>query len=187
MKVTNAFAQLFAILSFLTLGCLLIIVSLRLLAFDDAILKLQEIYQSPWRSAQVGVVGFLFIVLGIAFSKELVKSGRPNEALIFQSEIGPVVVSTSAIQSAALKALKRFTLVRKAKVKVNINGKNVEIKLRLILWSGSHAADSLAEIQKEILGRASRLLGPENQITVTCDVKGLEDAETVFPSSPGSK
>ena len=45
MKVANAFAQLFAILAFLTLGSLMIIVSLHLLAFDDAILKVQEIIQ----------------------------------------------------------------------------------------------------------------------------------------------
>ena len=62
MKVTSALAQLFAIFSFLTLGSLMIIVSLHLLAFDDAILKLQEIYQNPWRSVQVGVVGLVFII-----------------------------------------------------------------------------------------------------------------------------
>ena len=69
MKVTTAFSQLLAIFSFLTLGSLLILVSLHLLAFDDAILKLQEIYQDPWRAAHVGIVGLLLIVLGIVFSK----------------------------------------------------------------------------------------------------------------------
>jgi hypothetical protein len=183
MKVTSAFAQLFAIFSFLTLGSLMIIVSLRLLAFDDAILKLQEIYQSPWRSVQVGVVGLVFIILGINFSKTLVKSGRPNEAVIFHSEIGPMVVSASAIEMAALKAIKHFTLVKKARIKINISGKDVEVKLRLKLWAGGSVPSILGELQEAVSSRVGRLLGPENQVTVTCDVKGMEDSESSVQES----
>lgn len=183
MKVGNAVAQLFAIFSFLTLGSLLIIVSLHLLAFDDAILKLQEIYQDPWRSVQVGVVGLVFIVLGIAFSKMLVKAGRPNEAVIFRSDAGPVVVSAGAIDNAARKTLKRFPLVKNAKIKIDITGKDVHVKLRLILWSGIPVPTLLAELQQEVQARVKRLLGEENQVVVTCDVKGIEESETNFENS----
>ncbi len=180
MKVGSAFAQLFAIFSFLTLGSLLIIVSLHLLAFDDAILKLQEIYQNPWRSVQVGIVGLVFIILGLAFSKMLVKAGRPNEAVIFHGDIGPVMVSAGTLENATLKTLKRFTLVKSAKVKVNIKGKDVELKLRLVLWSGAQVPTLLAELQQEVQARVKRLLGPENQVTVVCDVKGVEETHDVF-------
>ena len=175
MKVTNAFAQLFAIIAFLTLGSLMIIVSLHLLAFDDAILKIQEIYQSSWRSVQVGLVGLTFIVLGLAFAKILVKEGRPNEAVIFQSEIGPMVVSSTTLGNAATKAVKRFPLVKSVKVKVNIIGRNIEIKLRLVLWNGGHVPAILSELQQEVQQRVKRLLGAENQLIVICDVKGIED------------
>jgi hypothetical protein len=175
MKVTNAFAQIFAILALLTLGSLMIIVSLHLLAFDDAILKVQEIYQSPWRSAQVGVVGLVFIVLGLAFAKMLVKAGRPNEAVFFQSEIGPMVVSSSTLAGTAVKAIKRFPLVKSVKAKVHIIGKTVEIKLRLVLWSGGHVPAILSELQQEVQQRVKRFLGPENPLVVICDVKGIED------------
>ena len=47
MKASNAFAQIFAVFAFLTLGSLMIIVSFHLLAFDDAILKIQEIIKVP--------------------------------------------------------------------------------------------------------------------------------------------
>lgn len=176
MKVTNAFAQLFAILAFLTLGSLMIIVSLHLLAFEDAILKVQEIYQSTGRSVQVGLVGLIFIILGLAFAKMLVKTGRPNEAVIFQSEIGPMVVSTTTLGNAAVKAVKRFPLVKSAKVKVNILGKNIEIKLRLVLWAGGHVPTVLAELQQEVQQRVKRLLGSENQLIVICDVRGIDEA-----------
>ncbi len=176
MKVANAFAQLFAILAFLTLGSLMIIVALHLLAFDDAILKVQEIYQSSWRSVQVGVVGLVFIVLGLAFAKILVKSGRPNEAIIFRTEAGPMVVSAGAIGNAAAKAVMRFPLVKSVKVKVNILGKNIEVKLHLVLWSGGHVPAILSELQQEAQQRVKRLLGAENQLIVICDVKGIDAA-----------
>ena len=178
MKVASAFAQLFAILAFLTLGSLMIIVALHLLAFDDAILKVQEIYQSSWRSVQVGVVGLIFIALGLAFAKMLVKAGRPNEAVIFQSEVGPMVVSAGTLGNAAAKAIKHFPLVKNVKVKVNIIGKNVEIKLRLVLWAGGHVPTVLSELQQGVQQRVKRLLGSENQLIVICDVKGIDEAGT---------
>lgn len=177
MKVSNAFAQIFAIFALLTLGSLMILVSLHLLAFNDAILKVQEIYQSSWRSAQVGVVGLVLIVLGLAFAKMLVKAGRPNEAVFFQSEIGPMVVSAGTLGSTAVKAAKRFPLVKSVKAKVLITGKNVEIKLQLVLWTGGHVPAVLSELQQEVQQRVKRLLGAENSLTVICDVKGLEEAE----------
>ena len=158
----------------------MIIVALHLLAFDDAILKVQEIYQSSWRSVQVGVVGLVFIVLGLAFAKILVKTGRPNEAVIFQSEIGPMVVSADTLGNAAVKAVKRFPLVKSAKVKVNIIGKNIEIKLRLMLWAGGHVPTVLSELQQEVQQRVKRLLGVENQLIVICDVKGIDETGAGF-------
>lgn len=176
MKVFNAFAHIFAIFALLTLGSLMIIVSLHLLAFDDAILKVQEIYQSSWRSVQVGVVGLVFIVLGLAFAKMLVKAGRPNEAVFFQSEIGPMVVSAGTLGNTAIKAVKRFPFVKSVKAKVYITGKNIEIKLRLVLWAGGHVPAVLSELQEEVQQRVRRLLGAENTLTVICDVKGVDDA-----------
>ncbi|HOW58941.1 MAG TPA: alkaline shock response membrane anchor protein AmaP [Candidatus Omnitrophota bacterium] len=176
MKVANAFAFLFSVFSFLTLGSLLLIVSLHLLSFDDAILKVQEIYQNPVRSVQSGVVGMVFIILGLMFAKMLVKEGRPNEAIIFQGESGPVVVSSKTIENTAIKAIKRFSLVKNCKVKVILSGKNVEIRLRLVLWSGANVSTFLAEVQQEVLNREKRLLGPDSILAVTCDVRGIDDA-----------
>ena len=183
MKVSNAFAQIFAIFALLTLGSLMIIVSLHLLAFDDAILKVQEIYQSPWRSAQVGLVGLVLIVLGLAFAKMLVKAGRPNEAVFFHSEIGPMVVSVGTLGNTAVKAVKPFPFVKSVKAKVLITGKNVEIKLRLVLWAGGHVPAILSELQEEVQQRVRRLLGPENLLSVVCDVKGIDDAGANFQDS----
>ena len=87
-----------------------------------------------------------------------------------------MVVSSRTLENAALKAVKHLTLIKKAKVKVDITGRDVEIKLRLILWAGAQVPSLLSELQQEVQTRVKRLLGAENQLKVTCDVRGIEEA-----------
>ncbi|MDP3919374.1 MAG: hypothetical protein Q8R76_01010 [Candidatus Omnitrophota bacterium] len=177
MKVMNAFAQVFAIFAFLTLGSLLLLVSLHFLSLEDALFKVREVYESPSKSLQAGFSGVLFILVGLIFSKMLVKKGRNAEAIIFQSEIGPMVVSVTAIEDVIKKVLKRFHVVKDWKIKTLINNKDVEIKLRLVLWSGGGVPKLLGEIQEEISTRLRKLLGNENRLEISCDVYRIEDHE----------
>ena len=181
MKVFNAFAHLFAILAFLTLGSLLMIIAFHILSAEDAALQLRELYGSPWRSLQIGFLGLVFITVGLTFTRMLVKKNREPEALIFQSEMGPIVVSVMAIEDVAKKVLKHFHLVKDYKIKTLIQGKNVEIKLRLVLWSGARIQELLSEIQDEIRSRVMKLLGVENRLEIACDVLRIEDHEADLP------
>ena len=61
MKVINAFAHIFAIFAFLTIGSLLMIVAFHILSLPDAQRQLEEFYSTPWRSVQTAVVGMVFI------------------------------------------------------------------------------------------------------------------------------
>ena len=58
-------------------------------------------------------------------------------------------------------------------------GKDVDIKLRFVLWSGARIQALLGEIQEEIQARVAKLLGPENKIEIICDVQRIEDHEAV--------
>jgi len=177
MKVINVFAQIFAIFAFLTLGSLLVLVALHVLSVEDAVYKVRELYQSPLKSTQTGVVGLFFIIVGLIFSKMLVKKGRESDAIIFQSEIGPMIVSVTAVEDIVKKVLKRFHMIKEGKIKTMIHGKDLEIKLRLVLWSGQGVPKLLSEIQEEIGQRVHKILGPENRLEVVCDVTKIEDHE----------
>ena len=177
MKVFNAFAHIFTIFAFLTIGSLLMIVAFHILTLADAQRQIQEFYASPWRSLQTALAALVFISVGLSFSRMLLKKRRTEEALIYQSEIGPIVVSVTAIDDVVKKVIKRYHLVKEAKIKTLIQGKDVEIKMRLILWSGGRVADLLVEIQNEVRSRVMKLLGGENKLEVTCDVQRIEDHE----------
>lgn len=177
MKVVNAFTTLFAVLAFLTLGSLILMVSLHLLSEQDALLRIQEIYASPLRSLQMGFVGLLFIFVGLSFAKVFLKRGRETEVIVFQGEIGPIVISTTAIDDIVKKVLKRFSLVKDWKIKTLIEGRDVEIKLRLVLWSGGDVPTFLSSLQQEIRDRLRKILGPEGRLEILCDVLKIEETQ----------
>jgi uncharacterized alkaline shock family protein YloU len=181
MKVFNAFAHLFAIFAFLTIGSLLMIIAFHILTLQDAQRQLEEFYSSPWRSMQTAFAGLVFISVGLSFSRMLLKKRRQEEALIYQSEIGPIVVSAAAMEDVVKKVLKRFHLVKEWKTKILIQGKDVDIKLRLVLWSGGRIQDLLMEIQEEVRARIRKLLGSESRMEITCDVQRIEDHDAGMP------
>ena len=181
MKPLSVFAHIFAIFAFLTTGSLILIVAFRILTVEDAIHQVRQLYENPWRSLQAAALGMTFISVGLGFTRMLLKKRRQAEALIFQSEIGPIVVSSTAIEDTAKKILKKFYLVKDAKIKTFIQNKDVELKVRLVLWSGGRIQALLAEIQEEIRGRVRKLLGPENKLEITCDIQRIEDHEAADP------
>lgn len=177
MKVVNAFATLFAVLAFLTLGSLLLMVGFHLLAVEDAVSRIREIYANPWRSLQTGGMGLLFILVGLTFAKVFIKRGRETEAIIFQGEMGPIVISISTIEDITKKVLKRFSLVKDWKAKTMIEGRDVEIKLRLVLWSGGDLPSLMNSIQHEIRERLRKVLGQEARLEILCDVVRIEESQ----------
>jgi uncharacterized alkaline shock family protein YloU len=177
MKVFNAFAHVFAIFAFLTLGSLLIIISLHIVTLEDALSQLRLLYTDPWNSTKAGILGLSFIAVGLSFTRMLLKKRRQAEVLIYQSDAGPVVISVTAFEDVVKKVLKRFHLVKESKNKILVQGKDVEIKLRLVLWSGGKIQELLVEIQEDIRTRIRKMIGPEGQVEVTCDVQRIEDHE----------
>jgi hypothetical protein len=183
MKALSLFAQVFTIFAFLTLGSLLLIVAFHILVLDDAITQISAVYDSSWKSFQASIVGFVFIAVGLGYTRALIKKRRQEEALIYQSEIGPIVVSITAIEDVVRKVLKHFHLIKEWKVKTVIRDNDVEIKLRLVLWSGARIQALLTEVQEEVRQRVRKILGGENRLEILCDVHRIEDHELGLPES----
>src|SRR3989338_5627235 len=112
MKLINIFIQIFATFAFLTIGSLMIIVSLHVLTMEDALLKVQEIYENPWQALQMGVTGIFFIFSGLIFAKGLVKKARRNDDVILYGKWGYVRFSIKAIDDLERKSLNGFNGTR---------------------------------------------------------------------------
>lgn len=187
MKIISAFTYVFAVFSFLTLGSLMMIVALHILTADQAVLKLQEIYHSPWQSLRTGFVGLLFMLVGLSFAKTLVKQGRQTDALIIRGENGPLVMPVNMIEDVIKKVVKKFHLVKEVKIKVVIKGKALEVKMRLVLWSGGRVPDLLVELQEEVRSRIFKVLGEDIKIELICDVQRIEEHEMMPGEAVGDE
>lgn len=177
MKIFDFFSHVFTIFAFLTLGSLLIIFGVHILSMDEAILRIREVYANPWKSSQTIMTGLLFITIGLSFAKNLVKKGK-IEAVILHSELGPVVISTQAIEDVTRKVLKRFHLVKETKVEAVIHQREIKVFVKLVLWSGGRIQDLLTEIQEEVRSRLIKLVGKTTKLIITCDVRHIEDHES---------
>lgn len=164
-------------MAFLTLGSLLLMVALHLLAPQDAVARIEAIYSDPWKSMQTGALGLVFILVGLAFSKMFIKRGRETEMIIFQGGIGPIVISVNTIEDSVKKVLKHFSLVKEWKTKTLIDGRDLEVRLRIVLWSGGNVPTLLNSIQQEIRDRLRKILGPSGEIEIRCDVIRVDETE----------
>jgi len=88
-----------------------------------------------------------------------------------------MLVSGKAIGDLVKKIAKHFPLIKSVKTKIHVSGKDVTIKLRLVLWAGGQVPTFLADLQSEIQNRTKGLLGPESQIEVMCDVHKIDEPE----------
>lgn len=188
MKVINFFVSVFSIFAFLTLGSLIIIVSLHIISLGDLVTTVQDVYNNFWRSFQAGVIGFLFIFTGLAWAKHLIKRNRPEDALTYESSMGTVKVSVTAIEDITRKVLRKFSVIKDHKDKIIINGKNLEIKLKLTLWTAVNAQQLIEDVQNELKRRLMKILSLESTVEITAEVvKVIEGKREEYGSKTESE
>ena len=173
MKVILAFAYIFAVFAFLTMGSLMIIVSLHVLAMEDALLKVEALYENPWQSLKMGVTGIFFIFMGLVFAKILVKSARPNDDVILYGKWGHVNVSVRAIEDLVRKALRKFDVIRVTDIKIDTNGNQLGIETNLSVLAGWNLSELINTVQKELSERLCKMLGAEIELNLVVNIVNI--------------
>ena len=159
MKIISVFIQIFAIFAFLTIGSLMIIVSLHVLSMEDALLKVQELYENPWQSFQMGTVGAFFIFVGLIFAKSLVKMIRRDDDMVLYGKWGYVTVSLRAIDDLVRRGVRKFDVVREAQIETDVEGNRLKIVANLTVLAGWNLPELINTIQSELSDRINKLLG----------------------------
>lgn len=151
--------QVIAVFAFLTIGSLMIIVSLHVLSMEDALLKVQEVYDDPWQSFQMGATGVLFIFVGLIFSKALVKGIRRDDDVVLYGKWGYVTVSIRAIDELVRKVLRKFDVVREMQIETDADGNRLKVVANLSVLAGWNLPELIHAIQGELSDRLHKMLG----------------------------
>ncbi|MBI1978134.1 MAG: alkaline shock response membrane anchor protein AmaP [Candidatus Omnitrophica bacterium] len=170
MKLINIFVHVIAIFAFLTIGSLMIIVSLHVLSMEDALLKVQEVYENPWQSFQMGVTGVLFIFVGLIFSKMLVKGTRKEDDLVLYGKWGYLSVSIRAINDLVRRVLRKFDVVREIQLETDAQASRLKIVANLSVLSGWNLPELIHAIQSDLTERLNKMLGGEIELELIVNV-----------------
>lgn len=179
MKVFDLFTKLFSVFAFLTIGSLLMMVSLHVVAWDDLIKDLGRIYDNPRAAFQAFLIGVFFIFMGLAFAKILIKQTRYAGGLVYTGPMGRTTVSISAIEDVVRKALKKYPEVLTFSLKCRGYEKKAEVKLKLVIRQGVVLPEFTNEVKREILSRLERVLGLSNDVEVFIHVRNVKEDASV--------
>jgi len=96
-----------------------------------------------------------------------------------------MVVSSGTLGIRRLRRSGVFLSSRSVKVKVNIIGRNVEMKLRLVLWAGGHVPTILSRCNRKFSNAFQAAPGAgETSLLCICDVPRIEEAGRRAPGFP---
>ncbi len=173
MRISRLFAYAFAAFAFLTLGSLMLIVSLHVLSMEDALLKVEELYEKPWQSVRMGISGLFFVVLGLVFSKFFVKSLKPSDDLILYGKWGHLNVSVRTISDLLRRVLKKYESIRLINVDVAASGNQLKVEANLVLLSEWGLPDLSSKIREEMIKRLKQILGAEVELDLVLNIRGV--------------
>lgn len=173
MKVVNAFIHIFSIFVFLTVGSLLLIISFHIVAPEEILKEIAEVYAEPLRALQTGLIGILFIIIGLTFARILLRSTKGDDALVFQSEAGTITVSALAIEDLAKKVIQKYEAVKEAHFKTIIQNRSLSLRVKLTVFSGFLIPEVITELERELKEKLERMLGLSERTEILIAVKKI--------------
>lgn len=180
MKIINVFVYIFAVFAFLTVGSLMMIVSLHVLSMEDALLKVQYIYDDPWKCFQMGITGVLFIIVGLILSKTLVKLIRRDDDVVLYGKWGYMTVSIRAVNELVQKVLRKFDIIKEMKTETNVDGNKLRINADLSVVSGWNLPELINTIQSDVSSRLNKMFGGEVDLELAVNIIRILEPSTTL-------
>jgi len=177
VKLLNLFVDVFCILVFLTLGSLMVIVAFHILPMEDALIKVQTIYESGFQSGQLAITGFALIVVGLALSKAFIKKTRAgDDFLVVESDAGRLTVTFSAISELTQRVLKKFEVIRQSSVSTSYERRELKIVASIHILPGWNLSELTRTIERDVKERVVKMLHCQMPISVMVNVVKIEEA-----------
>ncbi len=121
-----------------------------------------------------GVMGCIFMVMGIAAPYKLGKKLRKKRAVAFKNPNGEVTVSLSAIEDYIRKVAKDISGIKDIRSKVEVNKKGVNIVTDVSISAGENIPELTERMQREIRMRVQGMLGVEETINVSLHINKID-------------
>ncbi|PIQ87225.1 MAG: hypothetical protein COV74_01505 [Candidatus Omnitrophica bacterium CG11_big_fil_rev_8_21_14_0_20_45_26] len=174
MKFLNFLIDIVGVFTFLTIGSLMLIVAFQILPMEDALIKLQMIYEVGFERIRFALTGIFLILLGLSLARVLIKKSKAEDDFFaVDGDVGRITVTFSTINQLSQKVLKSFDYIRHPVLTSRyLNGLlKVEIKAPMVV--GQDLEKVRKQIEAEISQRIKKVLKCELPIEVRLKFSGL--------------
>jgi hypothetical protein len=173
MRFGRVVAYIFSVFTFLTIGSLMVLVALHVITMEDALLRVQTIYEHPWESAKIGFAGVACILMGLAFSKILVKETRSRSDMILLGKWGYVSISTKAVKDLIHKCVGKFDAILEHDIKVDGESNRLSVLMDVDIQSDCDMSSLTHTVQNDLSTRLSRLVGDGVELDVSISIRKI--------------
>jgi uncharacterized alkaline shock family protein YloU len=153
----------------------MLIVSLHVLSMEDALVKLEQLYDSAWQSTRLGFAGVAFIFLGLVFAKVLIKLTRPSDDVMLFGKWGYINLSLKAIENLSRKTFRKFEFLRVVNVKTSSTGNQVKVDVNITVSITENIAALLQVAQKELGEKLERMLGEQIEVSLSINIINISE------------
>lgn len=161
----------------LSLG--VIVLSLRLISFDQMWTSLNHIY-GQW---ELGLIGAILLMASLRLLFAGIRSSRLKTTIIHHAEMGEICISLDAVKNLAEKTAKQIRGVHGVKVSVIYEDENLKIRIRATISPDSNIPSVAEEVQQRVRDYIKNTVGIEpSEVGVLVenianDVKGRSRVE----------
>jgi len=176
VKSLQLFVDIICIFVFLTLGSLMLIVASQILPMEDALIKVQEIYENGFEQLRFGITGLLFIFVGLQMTRSFIKrTRRDDDFFIVDGDTGRLTITYYALNQTVERILKRHEAVRQASVSTQYIKQELRISAFVQVLPGQDLAKLSAHAEKEVRAKVYKMLRCEIPIQFKLNVTRIEE------------
>lgn len=176
MRLFQVFLDIFCIIIFLTLGSLMLIVSFHILPLEDALIKVQSVYESSGEGFKLTIAGVLLIIAGLILTKSLVKKSQSDDDFfVVDGDGGRLTITYGAVNQLAQKVLRRFDAVRQPSVSTRFEHDELRITASINILPGWNLSELTKAIETELELKVRKLLRSDFPVVVRVNVVKIED------------
>mgnify|MGYP001248070231 CR=1 FL=1 len=183
MNFFRGIISLLYLLIYVLIGGALIVLSLGIFSAEEIASGVQYLYSSPNVKLAAGVLGLLFVLIGLISVRATFRRMKREKTIAFENPDGQVVVSLAAIEDFIKRIVKQLPQVKELKSAVTAGKRGITVVSKATLFSDSNIPETTEKIQSMIKGKLLEMLGIEESINIKIHIAkligkgGKEDVE----------
>ena len=170
MRIISGLTLFFYTVVLISLGGLLVAVSLNIITQDGIMETVSSLYAATNVRMALGIAGILLILISILVVQLAMGKFQRERTIAFENPDGQVTISLTAIEDFIKRAVKQIHEVKELKPSAKANKKGILIINRVTLYSDINIPEVTEKIQNVVKMRVQDMLGVEEPVTVRVHV-----------------